>query len=93
MPDLADAGLKGLVFDKDGTLFDFNATWGAWARQVFEAEAEGDPARLSALADAMGYDLTTGLFRKGSIVIANTAYDIAAAALPFVAAREMGGHG
>jgi phosphoglycolate phosphatase len=27
MPDV-----RGVLFDKDGTLFDFRATWGAWAR-------------------------------------------------------------
>jgi phosphoglycolate phosphatase len=25
--------IRGLVFDKDGTLFDFHATWGGWSRQ------------------------------------------------------------
>ncbi|SMX37283.1 HAD family hydrolase [Octadecabacter ascidiaceicola] len=76
--------IKGLVFDKDGTLFDFNATWGAWARDVFAAETQGDPDRLSELADALGYDLEKGLFREGSIVIASTVSEIAEAALPFV---------
>jgi hypothetical protein len=27
----APAGLRGLIFDKDGTLFDFHATWGSWS--------------------------------------------------------------
>jgi phosphoglycolate phosphatase len=31
--------IKGIIFDKDGTLFDFNATWGAWTRGMLEAEA------------------------------------------------------
>jgi phosphoglycolate phosphatase len=76
--------IKGVVFDKDGTLFDFNATWGAWARDVFVAETQGDPARLAELADALGYDLEVGLFRAGSLVIASTVSEIAQAALPFV---------
>ncbi len=76
--------IKGVVFDKDGTLFDFNATWGAWARDVFVAETKAEPARLVDLADALGYDLEVGLFRPGSLVIASTVSEIAQAALPFV---------
>ena len=76
--------IKGLIFDKDGTLFDFNATWGAWARDVFSAETQGDPDGLGALAKALGYDLEKSLFRPGSIVIASTVSEIAQAALPFV---------
>jgi len=26
--------IQGILFDKDGTLFDFNATWGAWSRHL-----------------------------------------------------------
>lgn len=64
--------IKGLLFDKDGTLFDFNATWGAWTRQMLQAEAQDDPALLQRLAKVLGYDLQTGLFVPGSIVIAET---------------------
>ena len=76
--------IKGIIFDKDGTLFDFNATWGAWARDVLMAETSDDPARLEPLADALGYDLTTGLFLPHSLVIASTVHEIAQAALPYV---------
>ncbi|HCP81160.1 MAG TPA: phosphatase [Octadecabacter sp.] len=79
-----NAYIRGLVFDKDGTLFDFNATWGAWARDVFVAETKGDPDRLEPLANALGYDLEKGLFHPGSLVIASTVSEIAEAALPFV---------
>ena len=68
---------KGLIFDKDGTLFDFNATWGPWARQMMESETGGDAALLARLADALGYDLLTQTFRPGSVVIAGTV-DVAA---------------
>ena len=26
------SAVKGIIFDKDGTLFDFAATWEAWAQ-------------------------------------------------------------
>ena len=76
--------IKGIIFDKDGTLFDFNATWGAWARGVLEGETAHRPDTLIPLAAALGYDLDTGLFEKGSVVIASTVHEIAAVAMPIV---------
>lgn len=73
--------IKGIIFDKDGTLFDFNATWGAWTRGMLQSEAAGDDALLHALADAMGFDLATGLFKPESIVIAATVDETADAML------------
>ena len=71
--------IKGVIFDKDGTLFDFNATWGAWSRTLLTAEAKGDAAMLARLADVLGYDLATDRFLPGSIVIAETVETVAAA--------------
>ena len=34
--------LKGIVFDKDGTLVDFQRTWGPAGRSVMEVLAAGD---------------------------------------------------
>ena len=28
--------IKGVLFDKDGTLFDFQKTWNAWSAQMIE---------------------------------------------------------
>ncbi|SLN23200.1 HAD family hydrolase [Pseudooctadecabacter jejudonensis] len=76
--------IRGVVFDKDGTLFDFNATWAVWMQGVLEAETRGDSARRSALAGALGFDLDTLRFAPTSLVIASTAREIAQAALPYV---------
>lgn len=81
--------VRGIVFDKDGTLFDFNATWAAWARLVLEAETADDPARLVPLAAAMGFDLGQDRFHPDSPVIASTAREIARIALPFVAETDL----
>ena len=80
--------IKGIIFDKDGTLFDFNATWGAWARNVFEAETAGDPDQLAPLAAALGYDLAAGRFLPESLVIASTVDEIAQAVLPLIAETD-----
>jgi phosphoglycolate phosphatase len=73
---------QGILFDKDGTLFDFHATWGAWAQGLLTELAAGDAARAVALGDAVGFDLATdggqGSFRPESPVIAGTPDQIAA---------------
>lgn len=69
--------IKGIIFDKDGTLFDFNATWGAWTRGMLETETDGDPVLFARLADALGYDVATASFRPDSMVIASTAGELA----------------
>lgn len=76
--------LKGIVFDKDGTLFDFNATWGAWAYTMLQQEVPADPDRLSALAETLGFDMQTRRFRPGSIVIAETLDTVAEAMQPYL---------
>jgi phosphoglycolate phosphatase len=76
--------IDGLVFDKDGTLFHFQATWGAWTEGFVTDEARGDPGLRDALAAALGYDLAGGTFRPGSPVIAATTADVAAAVLPLL---------
>jgi len=78
------AALKGLIFDKDGCLFDFNATWGGFTARLLRNETKDVPERLVPLADALGFDLATGTFRKDSLVIAGTADEVVAATLPFV---------
>lgn len=76
--------IQGLIFDKDGTLFDFQATWGAWVRNLVADLAAGDAARAAALAEALGYDLARGRFAPDSPVIADTPNEIAEALLPLI---------
>ena len=74
--------IRGIVFDKDGTLFDFTATWGNWAAEVIAAETSDTPERRDALAKVLGFDLGTRTFHASSIVIASPARAIVEAALP-----------
>lgn len=73
--------IDGLLFDKDGTLFDFRISWGRWA-QGFLAQIARDAGHAERLGRAIGFDPTTGSFAPDSPVIAATAADIAAALAP-----------
>lgn len=78
--------IRGLLFDKDGTLFDFRATWGGWTRRVIEMVADGDAARAAVLADLLGFDPARGDFAPDSLVIASTVSEIRDALAPYMPA-------
>jgi len=69
--------VSAILFDKDGTLFDFQLTWGAWAATALERLSAGDEGRLAEMACAMDYDLGTRKFRPESFVIAGTNAEVA----------------
>lgn len=64
--------LAGLLFDKDGTLFGFQATWGGWASDLVRMLAPGDKGAQAKLAAALRLDLATRLFHADSPIIAGT---------------------
>lgn len=72
------AGIRGIVFDKDGTLFDFNATWRGAVEAALDLLAPADLARRTAMARAAGYDPASGAFAAGSPVVAGSTADVAA---------------
>lgn len=72
--------IRGLVFDKDGTLFDFRRSWGRWTEAVLHSLAgQGDPERL---ARAIGFLPHAQDFVADSPVIAGTPFEIALALAP-----------
>ena len=64
--------IKALLFDKDGTLFDFHATWGVWCAGFITDVSEGDAGLAAALAKAMDYDLENSAFLPSSVMITNS---------------------
>lgn len=79
--------IDGVLFDKDGTLFDFRASWGGWARSYLGSIAR-DADHAAAMGRAIGYDVGTGQFAADSVVIAATSADIAEALLPHLAGQS-----
>ena len=72
------ADIRGILFDKDGTLVDFQATWFAIGDRMAMRAAAGDRGRADALMAQAGYDLAAHRFRADSVFAAGTNADIVA---------------
>lgn len=70
--------VRGILFDKDGTLFDFSKTWEAWAAS-FLRRIGNDEHHATLLGAAVGFDLPAQRFARDSIVIAGTPAEVAQA--------------
>lgn len=81
-------GITAIVFDKDGTLFDFHATWAVWAADFLADLAAGDTGRLIALGAAIGFDPVDARFAPSSPAIAGTPDELAALMLPHLPGVE-----
>lgn len=73
---------QAILFDKDGTLFDFHKTWSACYRGIILDNAGTDAALAARVAHEFGFDLETGAFDPSSIAIAGTALQAAELVLP-----------
>lgn len=85
------ADIRAVLFDKDGTLFDFHATWGGWTQSLLDQLASGDAPRRSALARALGYDDTLGRFEITSPVIAGSLGELVELITPHIAPHDREG--
>src|SRR5690606_12736385 len=68
--------IKGILFDKDGTLVDFHATWSAVADLMALEAAGGDRPAADRLLGLAGYDADAGHFTADSVFAAGTNRDI-----------------
>ena len=59
--------VDALIFDKDGTLFDYHATWSVASADLIETLSAGDADRRKRLAEVMDFDLNLGQFRPTSM--------------------------
>lgn len=67
--------MRGILFDKDGTLIDFHASWSELYRELALELADGDPERAADMLRAGGMDPETGLVRAGSVLAAGNTAD------------------
>ena len=64
--------IKGLLFYKDGTLFDFHHTWSVWCHRFISEMAQSDKIAAERLAQALDFNMLSREFRPNSPVIAGT---------------------
>ncbi len=66
--------IKGILFDKDGTIFGFSDTWADWSVSFLTALAPDDDGLRRSLGDMVGFDWDTKDFKVGSLAV-NSAVD------------------
>lgn len=69
--------IKALLFDKDGTLFDFTKTWDGWAAGYLLQLASGDMDRAREIGFVVGFDMDRKAYLPDSIIIACSTGEIA----------------
>jgi phosphoglycolate phosphatase len=77
--------IRAVLFDKDGTLFDYAATWTPTNRQAALEAAGGDEALSERLLSMAGHDPVDDVVRAGSLIGAGNTEELArlwGAALP-----------
>lgn len=83
--------IAGVLFDKDGTLIDVNATWVPIYREVLMELFATDAPGAEALMAKGGYDSASGKFRAGSVLAGGTTRQIAEIWWPGLPADELAG--
>ena len=75
--------IDAVIFDKDGTLFDFRSSWAAWAENLIAGLATG-PDHCMVLQRVLGFDIATKAWAQDSPVVAMTTVEIAEILAPYV---------
>ncbi|WP_348540441.1 HAD family hydrolase [Roseicyclus marinus] len=74
--------IRGLLFDKDGTLFDFHLSWSNWIAGLIDTLSDGLDDRRVHIAECLEYDLENRCFFPGALSIAGTVKEQAAVLSP-----------
>ena len=68
--------LKAILFDKDGTLLDFDLTWGQAGFHVMKTMARGDDSHFNRLLEVTHYDLESRRYLPSSTMVAGSLDEI-----------------
>ena len=68
--------IKGIAFDKDGTLIDFDASWAVGFRTLINGIFPNNIKHQNILANAAGFNTITNKFSGGSIFVNGTTQDV-----------------
>ncbi|MCA1742644.1 MAG: HAD family hydrolase [Desulfonatronovibrio sp.] len=68
--------IKGILFDKDGTLFDFHKTWIVAAQEAAALASGGDIELAQELLAVGGFDFSTGRFLPDSVIAAGNTREL-----------------
>ncbi|KXG84584.1 haloacid dehalogenase [Agrobacterium bohemicum] len=71
------AEISAILFDKDGTLIGYDASWGPVNRELAAIAAKGDPELADRLLLACGMDPVTGHVKPDSLLAAGNTVQIA----------------
>jgi phosphoglycolate phosphatase len=80
--------ITGILFDKDGTLFDFERSWSGFAHGLLMDLADGEAALAAQMGAQIGYDTGARSFASDSCLIAGTDADVVAALLPMLSGTD-----
>lgn len=64
--------IKALLFDKDGTLYDFHKSWSIWAGELIDTLSGGNAMARDTIARSLEYDYENKVFFKGALTVAGT---------------------
>jgi phosphoglycolate phosphatase len=77
MPHPPANHIHGILFDKDGTLFDFHRTWHPVITKAAAMASGGSENLARVLMEAGGYDATTCRFQADSVIAAGHVGELA----------------
>ena len=68
--------IKGIIFDKDGTLFDIQRSWSEWAKLFVTKFSNQHNLDTLDLAKAINFDLASDKFLRESIFVHGSVDDV-----------------
>ncbi|MDJ0614691.1 MAG: HAD family hydrolase [Rhizobiaceae bacterium] len=81
--------IEAVLFDKDGTLIDFDATFNPAVEHVIKTISNGDQSLSEEIARLWDFDLKSGEIGAQSVIIAGSGYDITAAVAPLLGVDDV----